>query len=337
MTFDASLVEEYWHLLCHRSEVERSGSYNRFETVIGDLVVFNDGAKVVAFDNLCPHRGARIYTEPTGRRPATCGYHGWTYRSGRMFVASSQRFAHCNPDDLVPRLYQVEWFEDFLFVAIRPRMPLLNQISGLEDRLRTISANIAKRRDHSHYTYECYWPIAVENALEPYHIDMIHPQTLGQLRLKDGENHYFGQNSVWAAPLGNESTDKKLRALGKMFEISSSYPGYEFIYMFPFTMISSTYGYSYSIQNFFPAKSATTSFYSRLYTSKAKSEKAELILESFFASTVDINRKVFEEDHDVCKLLPAESWSMQPLSFAADSEAKIEHFRQACRDHVAIV
>ena len=178
--------------------------------------------------------------------------------------------------------------------------------------------------------------IAIENALEPYHIDMIHPQTLGLLRLKDGENHYIGQNSVWGAPLGDESADKKLRALGRMFEITSSFPGYEFIYMFPFTMISSTYGYSYSLQNFFPGKSGTTSFYSRLYTSKTKGEKAEFILESFFASTVEINRKVFEEDHGVCKLLPAGSWSMEPLRFAADSEGKIQHFRQACRDHVAV-
>ena len=335
MTFDASLVEEYWHLLCHRSEIDRSGSFNRFETVIGDIVVFNDGSNAVAFDNLCPHRGARIYTETTGRRPATCGYHGWTFRSGRTFVASSQRFVQCNPNDLLPRLYQVAWFEDFLFVAIRARMPLLEQIKGLEGRLRAISANISKRRDYNSYTYECYWPIAVENALEPYHIDMIHPQTLGLLKLKDGENRYIGQNSVWTAPIGEEGTEKKLRGLGRLFEINEGFPGYEFIYMFPFTMISSTFGYSYSLQNFFPGKFRNTSFYSRLYSSKTKSEKAEAILESFFTSTVSVNRKVFEEDHDVCRLVPADSWSMDPLRFAADSEGKIQHFRQSCRNHVA--
>lgn len=333
MTFDASLVEDYWHLLCHRSEVARSGSFVRFESVIGDVVVFHDGASVVAFDNLCPHRGARIYTDVDGRRPATCGYHGWTYRAGRTFVASSERFAKCSPGDLLPRFYQIEWFDDFLFVAIRPRMALAEQIAGLEDRLHAISSNISKRRDLSHYTYECYWPIAVENALEPYHIDVIHPQTLGLLRLEDGENRYFGLNSIWTAPLGDAGADKKLRSLGRMFDVSNCYSGYEFIYMFPFTMISSTYGYSYSLQNFFPTKGQQTAFYSRLYTSRAVSEKAETILEAFFASTVAVNRKVFEEDHTVCKLLPAESWSMRPLRWAADSEGKIQHFRQACREH----
>jgi len=337
MTFDGSLVEEYWHLLCHRTEVSKSGSFVRFETVIGDLVVFNDGASVVAFDNLCPHRGARIYTEAEGRRPATCGYHGWTYRAGRTFVAASERFAKCNPDDLLPRFYQTEWFDDFLFVAVRPRMELARQLEGIEERLHAISANIAKRRDYSHYAYECYWPIAVENALEPYHIDLIHPKTLGLLRLQDGENHYLGRNSVWAAPLGDSSAEKKLRLLGRMFDVSGCFPGYEFIYMFPFTMISSTFGYSYSMQNFFPGKNGKTAFYSRLYTSRTVNEKAEAILEAFFASTVAVNRKVFEEDHDVCKLLPAESWSMEPLRHAADSEGKIQHFRLACREHASAI
>lgn len=333
MTFDTSLVEEYWHLLCHRSEVAASGNFVRFDTVIGDIVVFNDGASVLAFDNLCPHRGAHIYTETHGRRPATCGYHGWTYRAGRMFVASSERFARCEIGDLSPRLYQVEWVGDFLFVAVRPRLRLSEQIAGLEMKLEALSVNIVKRRDFNHYTYDCYWPIAVENALEPYHIDKIHSETLALLRLDDGDNSYIGLNSIWSAPIGDQMTDKRLKSFGRMFSLVEAFPGYEFIYLFPFTMISSTYGYSYSIQNFFPAQDLTTRFYSRLFTSRTRNEKAELMFDSFFSSTAAVNRKVFEEDHDVCKLLPAKSWTMEPLRFAADSEGKIQHFRSVCRNH----
>lgn len=252
-----------------------------------------------------------------------------------MFVASGHRFANCNQVNFLPRFFQVQWFDDFLFVSVRPRMSLLAQIEGLQSRLQAISANISKRREHSNYTYECYWPIAVENALEPYHIDKIHSQTLGLLKLEDGVNHYLGRNSIWDAPIGDRNTDKKLRSLARMFEISGALPGYEFIYLFPFTMISSTYGYSYSMQNFFPGKGGMTSFYSRLCTSKTINERAETILEPFFASTVAVNQRVFEEDHEVCKLVPAGSWSSEPLRFAADNEGKIQHFRQSCRDHIA--
>lgn len=334
MSFDTTLLEEYWHPLCHRSEVSSNNSYLRFETAIGDLVVFNDGIDVVAFDNLCPHRGARIYTEANGRRPATCSYHGWTYRAGRIFIAASERFAKCASEELLPRRYQTEWLGDLLFVAVRPRMSLVDQVGELAGKLRTIGDNMAQRRDLSHYRYECYWPIAVENALEPYHIDKIHPETLGLLRLENGEDRYLGINSVWSAPLGERTTDKKLRSLQRFFQISDTFPGYEFIYLFPFSMISTTFGYSYSIQNFFPNDDGKTNFYSRLFTSRTVGEKADALLDSFFSSTVAVNRKVFEEDHAVCQLVPTRSWTMEPLRFAANSEGKIQHFRSVCRAHL---
>jgi hypothetical protein len=53
-----------------------------------------------------------------------------------------------------------------------------------------------------------------------------------------------------------------------------------------------------------------------------------------FNSTAQVNRKVFEEDHDVCKLVPKTSWNMQPLKYASVAEEKIAHFRTSCRDYV---
>jgi len=50
-----------------------------------------------------------------------------------------------------------------------------------------------------------------------------------------------------------------------MFNISDQHEGYQSIYLFPFTMLTSTFGYSYSLQNFFPSQESNkTFFYSRL-------------------------------------------------------------------------
>jgi phenylpropionate dioxygenase-like ring-hydroxylating dioxygenase large terminal subunit len=333
MEFDSTLIAQFWHLVGHRSEFARSGDFIRFQTVVGDIVVFNDGKSVVAFDNLCPHRGARIFGAPYGNSPATCPYHGWTHRAGRIFVARKERFSECDTQGASLNFLQTEWLGDFLFVSIEPRTSLAQQLGDLGTRLIEISANINGRQDFDSYKYDCYWPIAVENALEPYHIDLIHPKTLGLLNIGDGENVYFGYNSVWQAPILEPRSEKILKSLNKFFNISNQYQGYEFIYLFPFSMISSTFGYSYSIQNFIPINNNETSFYSRLFTSRVRDAAAQRALSSFFASTADINRQVFTEDHDVCKLVPTQSWSMQPLRFAADNEAKIQHFREACRAH----
>ncbi len=334
---DSSLVQEYWHLLCHRRELPAKGDYLRFETAAGEIVVFNDGSDLVAFDNRCPHRGARIYDGASGNQAASCKYHGWTHDAGIMIIPEREKFAHCDLSQARLRQYETAWCGDFLFVGMRPRMPLYDQLDGAAEILENISFNIDARGDLSQYTYECYWPLAVENALEPYHISLIHPQTLATLELEDGENRFLGINSVWQAPVGNARIRRQLQGLKRFFAIDYAYEGYFSLYLFPFTMLSSTFGYSYSLQHFFPAAQGRreTSFTSRLLTAPAAGERAAAMVAPLLESTAQVNRRVFTEDHDVCKRMPADSWSVEPLRFSSRDEAKIEHFRESCRRHLA--
>lgn len=337
MTFDEALLLQSWHLACHRSEVANRGDFVRFETAVGDIAVFHDGSGVVAFDNRCPHRGARFFSEQHGNAPATCPYHGWSYRSGRLFVADGGRFTDCDVHKADIRRLEASWVGDFLFVAVAPLVGVEEQLAGLYGLVEAISRNIDERLDFSSYPYECYWPIAVENALEPYHISAIHRGTLGQLKLSDGINECHGHNSVWRAEVQDARSNRALKSLGRFFELDRQFEGYEFLYLFPFSMISSTYGYSYSVQNFFPASCGRTAFSSRLLAARTKGESSKRALASFFASSAALNRQVFEEDHGICKAVPSETWSSAPLRFAADNEAKIQHFRASCRSYQDLV
>lgn len=336
MDIDRELFRQHWHLACHRNELPAPGDYLRMRTPLGDLVVFNDDGDLVAFDNLCPHRGARMFDGEAGNGAATCRYHGWTYRKGRVIVPENGSFGGCDTSKARLNTYLMDWCGDFLFVALAPRMELYAQLGEAATLLENIGFNIAGRLDLNAYSFQCYWPIAVENALEPYHISMVHPDTLGALALEEGENTYMGCNSLWRAPLGNERADKQLRALKRHFAIDYGYEGYMSLYLFPFTMISSTYGFSYSLQHFLPAADgASTHFSSRLLGAHVANERAAQFLAPLFASSAQINRKVFDEDHQVCQLVPKSSWSPAPLAFPAASEAKLEHFRQSCRDWLA--
>ena len=338
MTLDQILFERYWHLACHRRELSNDGDFIKFNGIHGEIVLFNDAGEIVAFDNKCPHRGARIYADDCGNRPATCRYHGWTYKHGTIIVPEKQRFKSSDIDKARFNTFPVDWCGDFVFFAITPRVGLYEQLGKTAEILENISFNIDRRIDLNRYDYECYWPLVIENALEPYHIPAVHADTLATLQLGDGENVLDGANSIWYAPVGDARLAKQLSRLRKLFNIDYQYEGYMSIYIFPFTMISSTYGYSYSLQNFFPAAhdENRTRFTSRLYASSTACENAARVLDSFFESTVWMNRQVFEEDHEVCKLLPRDSWSMEPLKCASDLESKILHFRQTYRESACV-
>lgn len=329
------LWEENWHLLAHRSELAQPRDFVRFDVAGREVVLHNDGTSIVAFDNRCPHRGARIFDDDAGNERFLCRYHGWSYAKGRVFVADKQSLAHCPLDQLTLNTLHIRWIGDFAFVSQAPCQSLDTQLAGLAPMLETISHGIGGRWDFNRYTYEADWRIALENALEPYHLASIHPETLNTLKLTPGENRYYGRNSIWSSPLGDERIARRMKSLSRLFDLPHQFEGYESLYLFPFTMISSTFGFSQSIQNFLPSKTpGMAHFTSRLFTGRLKpSTKPELVA-SLMESSATMNRAVFDEDHDICKRVPIDTWSMEPPRFWSASEEKLLHFRRSYQEAV---
>lgn len=321
------LSHHYWHLVGHRTELLANNDFLLLNWADGEIAIFNDHGNIVAFDNLCPHRGTRFFVDVHGNQAAHCQYHGWRFENGTVHVPQPHRFAPCDLAKATLNEFRVEWCADFMFIGIEPIMSLSEQLGETESVLEEISFNIAGRYDFNHYSFDCHWRIALENALEPYHIDMVHPNSLGTLRLQEGENLFHGVNSIWRAPVGNSRVDKQLRAMSRLFNIDYRYEGYQSLYIFPFAMLSSTYGYSYSLQNFFPSATPDkTHFVSRLLTAPVIPERLTTA-QTFFESTAQINRKVFDEDHQICKRIPTRA--LETHLTLADSEAKIRHFRES--------
>lgn len=326
------LWDDYWHLICHRSEVSKARDFLLFEVNGEEVAVFNDGRDVIAFNNLCPHRGARIFTTDHGNAPFTCPYHGWSYSKGRLFYGRRDQFSACEGMEPQLQTYNSCWIGDFLFISKKSKRNLREQIGQNFDLIETISHNIQYRYDISKYEYLCSWQIAIENALEPYHVSAIHPNSLGLLKLGDGKNVYNGNNSIWYTSVGDSRIEKSLKRFSDMMRIDSNHHGYMNIFLFPFSMISSTFGMSYSIQHFLPAKEENKAhFVSRLFPSKLKSDAKAAMFESFFASTAEMNRQVFREDAEICARIPATSWTFEDLPFYADSEERLMHFRRSYR------
>lgn len=331
------LWADHWHLLAHRSELVKAQDFIRFEVAGREIVLYHDGDSVIAFDNRCPHRGARIFDGDCGHERFLCRYHGWSYARGRVFVADKQQFTHCPLDELSLATLHLEWLGDFAFVAQSPIQSLEVQLAGLAPVLEAISQSIARRWDFNRYFYEADWRIALENALEPYHVAGIHPETLNALKLKSGENRYFGRNSVWSVEVGDDRVVRRMTSLSRLFDLQHQFEGYESLYIFPFTMLSSTFGFSQSIQHFLPSLVRDQAhFTSRLFAGRLKSSVKPELVGSFMVSSARMNRAIFNEDHEICKRLSLDSWSSDPPRFWATSEEKILHFRKSYREVLSL-
>jgi phenylpropionate dioxygenase-like ring-hydroxylating dioxygenase large terminal subunit len=326
------LVEGFWHLAAHRSELSSPKDFVRFSWAGGELVAYNDQGSIIAFDNVCPHRGTRFFIDDAGNAPARCPYHGWTYRGGDLRVP----VYHQAPDNgHPPRLnrFQTAFCGDFLFVSPKPEHSLEHQLGDLFGRVADISADIAGRSDLSAYDFECDWRVAVENALEADHVDLVHPDTLANLKLGPGRFEYAGVNSVWLTDVTDARTVKGLDAFGRYFDVPHAHRGYTNLFLFPFAMLSSTFGYSYSLQLFLPGRTAgRTHFSSRLLRGRTRVAADHAVVAGLFDSTARLNRQIFEEDHHICRRIsPAYDLEAMDRRFGA-SEERLQRFQAALRD-----
>ncbi|MFZ6689428.1 aromatic ring-hydroxylating oxygenase subunit alpha [Undibacterium sp. SXout11W] len=334
MTREQLLRDSFWHLACHRSELPGAGSYLKLKWLNEDLVVFNDAGELLVFDNVCPHRGARFFSDESGKGALSCSYHGWTFHGGKTIIPCIEKY---NQEELATaRLttLKTSWCGDFLFVGINPRSSIEEQLGQkIFDLLASISMDIDGRVDFNAYVFECDWKFAIENALDTLHIPYIHPESLGVLDLTELKNEYFGKNSIGYFQINDVLMKKKLSQIKRMFDLSEQFEGYMNIYMFPFTMLTSTFGYSYSLQNFFPSSSPDKTFFnSRLLKSCVKKTYPSGAMDFFFNSTAAVNRQVFDEDHQICKRIATNFYDENSRKFLSSDEEKIAHFRKSLKE-----
>lgn len=293
-----TLLNNFFHFGCHISEVGDNRKYIRLHLFDNDIIIYNDNGEIICFDNICPHRGAPFLCngENEGCQKLECPYHGWVYENGRLVISNRNQFDNSELEDIDIFRYQVKQCGEFVFFAKTPLYSLREQLGDFYTTLETISHSITQKVDLNKSDFDSNWKISLENALENYHVPSVHPNTLAPLELSNGEVVFDKLNSIWISEIKNKKAFKKLSKIKNFFDPNIYYKeNYFSIYLFPFSMISSTFGYSYAFQSFFPNSIERTSFYSRTY-----SVKSQLNTDAFYDSVKRVNRQIFDEDIAVC-------------------------------------
>jgi phenylpropionate dioxygenase-like ring-hydroxylating dioxygenase large terminal subunit len=324
----AHLTREFWHLVAHRSDLANDRDFVRYRLFDDEIAVVNDSGTLLAFDNLCPHRGARIFHQEHGNAPIQCQYHGWLYRGQKSRIPCAEKFRACDLETLTPKNLSLDYCGDFIFVAFQPKQSLRDQLSDLWTEVESISTSISVALDDNGFEFQSNWKVGVENALEPDHVPFVHRDTFGPMQLGPVQNFKIGLNSKVFHEINNKRMDKLLKAIRKYFKLDFAFDGYTSYYLFPFTMISSVYGYTYAIQHFFPKNWHQMYFNSRLYCSHTREDVKRELVDPIFESARNINRKIFDEDAKICQSVAKIFPLHQDMVYSADEE-KVVHFQRS--------
>ncbi len=191
--------------------------------------------------------------------------------------------------------------------------------------------SISKNYSSQEILFKSNWKIAVENALEPYHVSFVHKDTLAPLGISDGENIFYD----WASIFQNNIKSKKVKNSKKIFEkilkINFNFEGYWSLYLYPFGMISSTAATTFAHQFYQPLDANKTICNTKLWCLESTKKEYDKSLENFYKSVFATNLKIFQEYAEICSYVINSTWSKKPLFFKSNLEVKVDHFRNCLR------
>lgn len=179
-----SIFQEDWLFICAEQEIPAPGDYFAL-TVVGEPIVLLRGKDGVirALSNVCRHRGTPLLDEGFGQvsKLIVCPYHAWAYDDTGACKAVPlpgdqvvKREEHC-----LPRFHLESW-QGLLFVSFAEQpVALQERLEGMDDYLAAF--DISRFQQAVSGGIECWasnWKLAVENAMESYHLFKVHEKTL---------------------------------------------------------------------------------------------------------------------------------------------------------------
>ncbi|HZF14802.1 MAG TPA: SRPBCC family protein [Steroidobacteraceae bacterium] len=171
-----------WQIVCHVSELAKSGDYVAFE-FFGQrgFVIRGEEGTLRAFHNVCSHRAHAVVGGERGScaKFLTCSYHGWTYHlDGRnRSVSAPDTFPKFDRAKFGLKPIELEVFMGFVYVRFRSGEP------SVADRMAPHAAELAHYRIEDMvpldelwlHDVDIDWKNLVENYVEDYHFPMGHP------------------------------------------------------------------------------------------------------------------------------------------------------------------
>ena len=193
-----------WQFFGLESDLVRPGDYlAEVQAGFPILVLRDEDGVLRGFHNVCRHRAGPLVAEAKGRcdRELACQFHDWRYGfDGRLKRPTG--FGAADPFD--PGEYslfqvRVETWRGFVFINMDvAAAPLMQVLEPLEETLGAQPRRPAKVRDR--HPVACNWKVFVENYLDGYHREGVHPELAAETGAKRLDVQMKGEVALYETP-----------------------------------------------------------------------------------------------------------------------------------------
>ncbi len=196
-----------WQIACREEEIPEYGNFITYEIADESIIVARaKSGNIIAYHNVCPHRGRRLVSGCGKASIFRCGYHGWTFDlDGKNLRVQDREDWEGGLDEEHLDLHRVrlETWGGFVWIDFREEgESLAEYLEGVIDALGPFEFEKMRYRWYITLHLECNWKVAVEAFIEGYHVAATHPQLL-HIFGDDYTNSYArGKHSVFTYERG---------------------------------------------------------------------------------------------------------------------------------------
>lgn len=224
------LFRQEWVFVCCEQELPNSGDYFAFQLAGEALIIIRgkDG-QLRALSNNCRHRGTPLLPVGFGQlgkdtksdKYIVCPYHAWAYETDGALKAAPltgkvkvDKQSHCLPE------FNLQSWNGLLFINLSENpQPLSQRLQGIDEYLSLFDLErFVKGSSGEVEHWQANWKLAMENAMESYHLFQVHENTL-EKTTPTRDAYYIAGCSEWSLTGGKMVNNNKI-----MKWLSGKYP-----------------------------------------------------------------------------------------------------------------
>ena len=331
-----SIFKKNWIYAGLTDELKEINDYIVIDAYQTSVIVQKTESGIQAFLNVCVHRHNTLFGEKKGNSPLVCKYHGWRFDdTGKLKTIPSRNSLEVSSKEFdCISLHKVSsaTVGKFIFINLSktPDLSLEDYLGHVSTTLSNISNSIGEVFERNHIDFAANWKLVIENTLEGYHINTVHPTTFTKLGITQNSKATFKSTDLHSEMV-IESTiqDNGLQKMAKLYANKEFSPdGFFHILIFPNLLIGSTYGLSFYIANIFPHGPEASSFdYALYYSNKCPDVHSVKTMIGYSAS--EFTTTVLKEDREIVEQVQKGVKLINRPGILSNKEKRILEFQNA--------
>ncbi len=168
------LLRRYWHPISAAKELTDEQP-TKFVRVLGeDLVLFRDKTgRIGLLADHCSHRGASLLYGRVEERGISCAYHGWLYDCEGNILETPPERNDAIMKSVKQKAYPVQEYIGLIWAYMGPQpVPPMTHYD-------TLFRKDGHRKIVVHPVLDCNWFQAMENSMDPAHLQVLHQEYYG--------------------------------------------------------------------------------------------------------------------------------------------------------------